>query len=93
LIEFDSDATAPIENLILKTGGSDSPDVGLPSSPVSESPYTTQLKEFYAAIAEGKPARVSAMDGLAAVQIAEAALESARTNQPVQLESLAEAVA
>ena len=31
--------------------------------------------------------------GLAAVQIAEAALESARTNQPVKLESLAEAVA
>jgi predicted dehydrogenase len=93
LIEFDSDATAPIENLILKTGGTDSPDVGLPSSPVSESPYTTQLKEFYAAIAEGKLARVNAMDGLAAVQIAEAALESARTNQPVKLESLAEAVA
>ncbi|HSL42619.1 MAG TPA: Gfo/Idh/MocA family oxidoreductase [Anaerolineales bacterium] len=92
LIEFDSDATSPIQNLILKTGGSDSPDVGLPSSPVSESPYTTQLKEFYAAIAEGKPSRVSATDGLAAVQIAEAALESARTNQPVRLESLAEAV-
>lgn len=93
LIEFDSDSTAPIQNLILKAGGSDSPDVGLPSSPVTESPYTTQLKEFYTAIAEGKPSRVSATDGLAAVQIAEAALESARTNQPVKLASLAEAVA
>lgn len=90
LIEFDSDATAPIQNLILKSSASDAPDVALPSSPVSESPYTTQIKEFYRALAEGVPARVSAMDGLAAVQIAEAALESAHTGQPVTLQPLAE---
>jgi predicted dehydrogenase len=89
LIEFDSDGTAPIQNLILKTGGSDAPDVALPSSPVSESPYTTQIKEFYRALADGAAARVSATDGLVAVQIAEAALQSARTGQPVNLESLA----
>jgi predicted dehydrogenase len=91
LIEFDSDGTAPIQNLILKSAG-DSPDVGLPSSPVSESPYTTQLKEFYRALTEGTPARVSAADGLAAVQIAEAALESCHTGQPVHLQPLAEAL-
>jgi predicted dehydrogenase len=90
LLEFDSEATTPIHNLILKTGG-DAPDVGLPSSPVSESPYTTQIKEFYAALADGKPTRVDATDGLAAVQIAEAALQSARTSQPVTLSSVAEA--
>jgi myo-inositol 2-dehydrogenase/D-chiro-inositol 1-dehydrogenase len=59
---------------------------------VSESPYTKQIKEFYAALADGKPARVSAADGLAAVQIAEAALESARTGQPVTLDSPVEVV-
>jgi len=91
LIEFDSDGTAPIQNLILKTSGSDAPDVALPSSPVSESPYTTQIKEFYSALAEGQTTRVSATDGLVAVQIAEAALESAHTGQPVKLEPLAEA--
>ena len=91
LIEFDSDGTAPIQNLILKASGSDAPDIALPSSPVSESPYTTQIKEFYGALAEGKPARVSATDGLVAVQIAEAALESAHTGQPVKLQPLAEA--
>ena len=91
LIEFDSDGTAPIQNLILKAAGSDAPDVALPSSPVSESPYTTQIKEFYSALAEGKTARVSATDGLIAVQIAEAALESARTGQPVKLQPMAEA--
>ena len=91
LIEFDSEGTAPIQNLILKTGGADAPDVALPSSPLNESPYTTQIKEFYQALAEGKPARVSAADGLAAVQIAEAALQSAHSGQPVTLQSLAEA--
>jgi predicted dehydrogenase len=91
LIEFDSDGTAPIQNLILKTGGGDAPDVALPSSPVSESPYTTQIKEFYSALANGTTPRVSAADGLRAVQIAEAALESAHSGQPVKLETLAEA--
>ena len=92
LIEFDSDGTAPIRNLILKSGGSDAPDVAVPSSPVSESPYTTQIKEFYRALADGKPARVSATDGLIAVQIAEAALQSARTGQPVRLQPRVEAI-
>jgi myo-inositol 2-dehydrogenase / D-chiro-inositol 1-dehydrogenase len=91
LIEFDSDGTAPIQNFILKSGA-DSPDVGLPSSPVSESPYTTQIKEFYASLSEGRPSRVSATDGLVAVQIAEAAIQSAGANQPVQLGSLAEGI-
>jgi len=90
LIEFDSDGTAPVQNLILKSGGSDAPDVALPSSPVSESPYTTQIKEFYAALAEGKPARVSAADGLAAVQIADAAIQSAHSGRRVKLQPLAE---
>jgi predicted dehydrogenase len=91
LIEFDSDSTAPIQNLILKAGGSDAPDVALPSSPVSESPYTRQIKEFYSALMDGKSPRVSATDGLVAVQIAEAALESSHTGQPVKLQPLAEA--
>jgi predicted dehydrogenase len=92
LIEFDSDSTAPIQNLILKTDGADAPDVALPSSPVSESPYTTQIKEFYGTLADGKTARVGATDGLIAVQIAEAALQSAHSGQPVRLQSLAEAL-
>ena len=91
LIEFDSDETAPIQNLILKTGGSDAPDVALPSSPVSESPYTTQIKEFYSVLADGKASRVSASDGLAAVQIAEAAIQSAHSGQPVKLQPSVEA--
>ena len=85
LIEFDSDETAPIRNLVLRTRQGEASDVGLPSSPTSESPYTTQIKEFYRALVEGASVRVTADDGLAAVQIAEAALESARTGRAVRL--------
>ena len=90
LIEFDSDATAPIKNLILKSDGQDSADVGIPASPVSESPYTTQIKEFYNTLLEGTPARITPADGLAAVQIAQAALKSAETGQAILLDSLPE---
>lgn len=89
LIEFDSDATAPILSLLRVEDG-DSPDVGLPSSPLSESPYTTQIKEFYNTLQGGGSTRVTAADGLAAVQIAEAALASARSGKAIQLENLME---
>ena len=90
LIEFDSDSAAPIQNLILRSQA-DAPDVALPSSPVSESPYTTQIKEFHRALADGETPRVTANDGLRAVQIAAAAIESAHSGQPVTLQSHAEA--
>lgn len=90
LIEFDSDDTAPIQNLLASLGDSDSPDVAIPSSPVSESPYTTQIREFYNALKTGTQARVSAADGLAAVQIAEAAIQSAQSGSAVHLDQLAE---
>jgi predicted dehydrogenase len=89
LIEFDSDDSAPIRNLIARPAG-DSPDVGLPSSPVSESPYTTQIKDFYQALQSGAPTRVTAEDGLRSVQIAEAAILSAGTGLAVRLAPLPE---
>jgi len=91
LIEFDSDDTAPLRDLLLKTGRGDAPDVGLPNSTVSESPYTTQIKEFYRTILDGCPARVSAEDGLVAVQISQAAILSAESGEAVHLDPLPEA--
>jgi len=90
LIEFTSEDTAPIKNLILKTNDGGAPDVALPSSPTSENPYTTQIKEFYAALNGEKAARIAADDGLAAVQIAQAAIRSAQTGEAVLLEQLPE---
>ena len=89
LIEWSSDSTAPI-NLLLRKDSADAPDVGLPGSPVAESPYTTQIKEFYRALKDEGEARVSAADGLAAVQIALAAIESAQAGKPIQFAPLPE---
>ena len=76
--------------MLAKTDQGDAPDVGLPASPVDESPYTTQIKEFYNALLDDRPVRVTAEDGLAAVMIAEAALQSAETGGAVHLDNLAE---
>jgi predicted dehydrogenase len=89
LIEWSSDSTAPI-NLLLRKDNADAPDVGLPGSPVAESPYTTQIKEFYAALRNNRAVRVSAEDGLAAVQIALAAIESIQSGKPIQIAPLPE---
>jgi predicted dehydrogenase len=43
------------------------------------------LDEFLAAVREGRPPAVTGLDGLAAVRVALAAAESARTGQPVKL--------
>jgi len=90
LIGFDSEATAPIELLLRQDDAGTAPDVAVPASPLLESPYTTEIKEFYAALAHDGPVRVTAEDGLAALQIALAAAESARTGQAVALAPLPE---
>ncbi len=51
----------------------------------AENPYTTQLRALYSALVDDAPVIVSAYDGLAAVQIVEAALRSAATGQAVAL--------
>ncbi len=50
------------------------------------SPFLAELAEFLAAVENGTPPRVSAADGVAAVAIAEAAIESARTGAAVTLD-------
>ncbi|WP_348787362.1 Gfo/Idh/MocA family oxidoreductase [Leifsonia sp. NPDC080035] len=58
----------------------------LPPPTHAESPYTAQLRDYVAAIAEGRDARVTAEDGIRAVAVAEAAMESLRTGAPVELD-------
>jgi predicted dehydrogenase len=53
MIEFDSQLSSPIQSLILRPN-QEAPDVGIPSSPVQESPYTTEIKEFYACADRGE---------------------------------------
>jgi len=57
----------------------------LPQVDPADDPYGAELQEFVAAFAGGPVPRVRAEDGAAAVRIANAALESIRTGQPVDL--------
>jgi predicted dehydrogenase len=50
------------------------------------SPFAAELTEFLATIENGSEPRVSAADGVAAVVIAEAAIESARTGAAISLD-------
>ena len=65
------------------------PDVGLPGSPVAKAPTPPRSKSSTRALKTDRAVRVSAADGLAAVQIALAAIESAQTGQPIQITPLA----
>lgn len=87
-LRYDSDETAALSLHLHRQTQANTPDVPLPSSPLLEDPYTTQIKSFYHHLVEGRETAVSARDGLAALQIALAALESCQTGQPVTLEVL-----
>jgi predicted dehydrogenase len=86
LIEFDSAVAPPIVPYLHPRTGDESGSVGLPGSPMDEDPYRLELREFHRAILDGTPARVGADDGLAALRIALAAHESARTGRVVQID-------
>ena len=92
LIIHNSDAAAPNGLYLKKAGDEEAQDVALPSSQLAESPYTTQIKAFYHALVEDAEVPITAEDGLAAVQIARAAIESARTGAAIALEPLPEVV-
>jgi myo-inositol 2-dehydrogenase/D-chiro-inositol 1-dehydrogenase len=61
----------------------------LPSMDFAESPFLTELREFAAAFTGGPTPRVTAADGLAALDIGLAALESARTGRAVAPKEIA----
>jgi predicted dehydrogenase len=85
LIQFDSGQMAAV-SVHLQQRGEEAPDVPLPGSPLSEDPYTTQIKEFYENLVNDKAVRVTAVDGYKALQIALAAIQSAQTGQPIVIE-------
>jgi predicted dehydrogenase len=49
----------------------------------TDDPYFKQLSRFIRAVQEGSPVPVDGREGLKAVAIAEAAIESAQTGRPV----------
>ena len=90
LVHHDSAQHSPM----VIDGGTDDTGRGLlPPPTFGESPYTTQLREFYAAINGGPEPRVTAADGLEAVRLAEAANLSLRTGSAVQVSTITERTA
>jgi predicted dehydrogenase len=89
LIEHPVGSSVPIGVHLHNSGASGDVEIAVPSSPLAEDPYTTQIKHFYDVLTgkENHP-RVTAQDGMIAVQIALAALESARTGRRVLLEEI-----
>ncbi len=90
LLTHHSMDTAPISVYLKEKGAKDEGYVAVPASPLSEDPYTTEIKAFYRHLVDQSPLPVKAGDGLAAVQIAVAAIESAKTGKPIHIESLSE---
>ena len=90
LILHSSEATSPIVLRSHRQDGDTAGDVPLPRSPLFQSPYATEINAFYHAFASDAPVAVTAGDGLAALQIALAAVESTQTGRPVHLDPLPE---
>jgi len=70
----------------LKQTDTSKPAVAVPESPLSESPYTTEIRHFIECIQENKTPRVTVDDGIYAIKVGLAALESIQTGQPVNID-------
>jgi predicted dehydrogenase len=86
LIEHPAGSSVPVGVYLHKSNDGEAPEVALPKSPLAEDPYTTQIKHFYEVLMnpDMKP-RVMAEDGLAALQIALAAIQSAQSGKCVKI--------
>lgn len=87
LIEWDSDQSAPIHYHRHQTAASAAGDVALPTSPLTQDPWASEVVHFYEALKDDRPFRVTPTDALRGLQIALAARESAQTGQPVTLDA------
>ncbi|MGV3617094.1 MAG: Gfo/Idh/MocA family protein [Fimbriimonas sp.] len=77
LIEFDSRQEATVRTMTAEGSRLESP-----LAPTDD-PYYRELESFIVAVREGKPPAVSGRDGIAALALSLAALESARTGRVV----------
>jgi predicted dehydrogenase len=85
VIEWKSDNSETVRTRLAHPLAQQAAEVGLPVSATSESPYTTEIRHFYDALVHDKPFDVTPEDALAALQIALAARESAKTGRPITI--------
>jgi len=84
LLECDSRSSAPLQ-IQRKTEAARGPGVTVPSSPMAESPYLLEVREFLDYVEDKRQPRVTAEDAYRALEISLAALESATSGKPVSL--------
>ena len=85
LIEHPAGSSTALSVHLMAGQGGSAPDIAVPLSPLLEDPYIVEIKHFYEVLAHDATPRVTAEDGLAALKLALAAIESAQTGQPVSL--------
>jgi predicted dehydrogenase len=96
LVEFDSLAPAPLTVTMKMNNGAMNNEqaVGVPvsESPLypTDDPYYRELEHFLTCLEHGNEFLVSARDGLEAVKLSLAAIESMRTGRPIDLDEFEE---
>jgi UDP-N-acetylglucosamine 3-dehydrogenase len=84
MLEFHSGTTAPLMIATRKTESA-SGGVAVPESPMDRNPYYQELQHFIDCCETGATPMVTPEDGMKAVEVSMAALESIRTGRPVTL--------
>lgn len=88
VLRFDSEESPGFTLDAVASAHAAAGDGFLPSTQFVESPYLLEIREFAQALAGGPSPRVSARDGLCAVELSAAALESLRTGAAVDVSAL-----
>jgi predicted dehydrogenase len=92
LVEWDSLDAVPLTVTLKADNSLESPGVPQPHSPLDsrDDPYLLELEHFLDCLETGADFLVSPQDGLEAVKLSLAAIESIRTGQPVYLDGFRE---
>jgi predicted dehydrogenase len=84
LIEFSNKTSAPL--VVARTkSGDEKAGVPIPESPTIQNPYFQELQHFIDCIESGTKPMITPYDGMRAVEIALAAIQSVQTGKPVNL--------
>ena len=84
LLEYDSAAASPLQ-VWRKAKGESAPGVMVPESPLAESPYLVEIREFMDCVRTGRQPSVTPQDAYDALELALAAVESSRRGEVVTL--------
>jgi predicted dehydrogenase len=92
LLTFDSLDSAPVQLTLKQEAIEAGASATLPGSFIdaADDPYRLELAHFLGCIESGAPFRVEPEDGLAALRVALAAIESVRTGRPVDIATFEE---